>query len=61
MKWIGSIAPSHYPALMMSLSYGDEVEVPDDVLKRDPDRWEDPKPVKGKPGKAPDDNAEVEG
>lgn len=58
--WIGSIAPSVYSPLRTILSYGDIVDVPDDVLESDPDRWGD-KPVKAKPGKAPDDNAEVEG
>jgi hypothetical protein len=47
--WVGSIAPSHYPATGGVHQYGDVVDVDDEIVKADPDRWaEVPAPAKGK-------------
>ena len=47
--WVGSINPSSYGGTGGMYSYGDIVEVDDEIVSADPDRWADvPAPAKGK-------------
>ena len=54
--WIGSNDLAYYPAVGGYYRHGDLVDVPDEVLAADPDRWADaPKePKGGSQGKNPD-------